>query len=154
MPPRPLLYLLSHKVIGNFSHISPDCSTTVYFFVLPLSNTCLFHTKPPWALIMTPLRRINLLVLSKVASKFLKQHNFMAFPSPLPHLSSTSSKKQALHMCGHKLAVLLRSQPILHVKSYAKVKSIATFLSKIQKQAHYTCRLVLCDIVGWVLLLP
>jgi len=82
---------------------------------------------------MTPLRRIDLLVLSKVALKFLKQHNFMAFPSLLLHLSGTSSKKQALHMRGHKLAILLRSHPVLNKKSYAKVKNIAAFLSETLK---------------------
>ena len=80
---------------------------------------------------MTLLRRIALLVLFKVASKLLKQHGFMAFPSQQLHPSGTSLKKQALHTHDHKLAALLRSHPILHVKLYVKVKKIAAFPSEI-----------------------
>jgi hypothetical protein len=73
------------------------------------------------------------LVLFKVASKLLKQHDFTAFLNQPLHHSGTSSKKQALHMHDHKLAVLLRSHPILHMKLYMKVKKIAAFPFEISE---------------------
>ena len=82
---------------------------------------------------MTPLRKINSLVLSKVASKLLKQHNFTVSLSPQHLLSGTSSKKQALPIYSHKLDALPRSHLISHMKLCLKVKKIVAFLFEILK---------------------